>query len=285
MSGGTEFYIIELVDNLGTFSLVDMSKQVGHMLTFSFVLNKNVQNCLSSVTYFVWLNRDIDEVTFLRDRFRGNFRLRSSRSLEISSIFDALHALGFEELRDFSEIDNLDFFSTYPIFRSLEIQTSRGAEIIEVVEELRLSEGFVYQPHCQSILIAERNHYTDTMENDILTKTLFSESYHPDMGLKYYNNKVFIILENFYLENMYSIPPSILSFCDQEPCFVDPYRCLKPAFSKSFWSKRYHGEQPIFEYLSERRTQGKFCYNHLPSFALMEWWLKGMDSPFDYYHG
>ena len=143
----------------------------------------------------------------------------------------------------------------------------------------------MYLPHCQSILVAERNHFTDPMENDILTKTLFSESYFPDMGLKYCNGKVFIILENFCLENMYSIPPSNLSFCDQEPCFVDPYRCLKPAFAKSFWSKRYNGEQTIFEYLTERGTQGKFCFNNLTSFALMAWWLKGMDSPFDYYHG
>ena len=227
---GTECYIIELVDNLGTFALVDMSKQVGHMLTFSFVLNKNTQNCLSSVTYFVWLNRDIDEVTFLRGRFRGNFRLRSSRSLEISSIFDALYARGFTELRDFSLIDNLEFFSTYPIFRSLEIQTSRGVEIIEVVEELRLSEGFVYQPHCQSILIADRNHYTDPMENDILTKTLFSESYFPDMDLKYYNNKVFIILENFIWKICIVYPPPSYHSATKNRVLLIPIDAFKTCF-------------------------------------------------------
>ena len=282
---GAEADSIELMDTLGTFFLVDLTKKTGTLLTFTFIMNGNTNKTLSSVTFFLWANRELEDITVLRGRFCGNFRLRSSRSLEISSIFDALYGMGFEELRDFSKIDNLDFLLSYPIFRSYEIHTPQGEEITEMIEELQMSEDFYYEPHCQTIMFAEKTHFSDPTEHDILVKTLFTQDYFPHMGIKFYDNKVFIILENFFLENCFRVPPSISSFCDQGPNFLDPYFALRPSFAKNFWTQRYHGEVSLFEYLHEQGAKGKMCYNHLPSFVLVEWWLKGMDSPFDYFHG
>ena len=268
---GAEVDTIELMDSLGTFFLVDLSKKIGSLLTFTFILNGNTNKTLSSVTFFLWVNREIEDITVLQGRFTGNFRLRSSRSLEINYVFDALYSIGFAELRNFSMIDNLDFALSYPIFRSYEIHTTQGVEVTEMVEELKMSGDFIYEPHCQTILYAQKTHYTDPTENDILIKTLFTPDYFPNMTIKYYGDKVFIILENFYLENFFRVPPSIISFCDQEPSFLDPFFGLRPAFVKSFWKQCYHGSISLFEYLYERGARGKMCFNHLPSFVLMEW--------------
>ena len=281
----TEVDTIELMDSLGTFFLVDLSKKIGSLLTFTFILNGNTDKTLTSVTFFLWVNKEIEDITILQGRFTGNFRLRSSRSLEISSVFDSLYSIGFTELRDFSKIDNLNFALCYPIFRGYEIHTTQGVEVTEMVEEVKMSVDFLYEPHCQTILYAQKTHYSDPTENDILIRTLFTQDYFPNMGIKYFGDKVFIILENFFLENFFRIPPSIIAFCDQEPTFLDPFFALRPAFAKNFWKKRYHGSISLFEYLYERGAKGKMCFNHLPSFVLMEWWLRGMESPFDYFYG
>ena len=62
------------------------------------------KNVLSLVTFFIWVNKDLENITILTGRFQGNFRLRSEKSLEMSNVFDTLHSLGYEEVRDFGEL-------------------------------------------------------------------------------------------------------------------------------------------------------------------------------------
>ena len=270
---------------LGSFFLVDLSKIVGALLTFTFILNKNEHNELSSVTYFIWANKEIDDVTILEGRYTGNFRLRQARSLKISTISDVLGCLGFSALRDFSKVDNLDFKTVYPIYRNFEIQTARGVEDAEMVEDVKMLDGFEFQPHSQTILVSEIHHFSDISESDVMTKTLFTDDYYPEMGIKFYQENVFIILENYYLDNFFQVPSSICTFCDQETPFLDPYRALRPVFAKNYWRERYYGSVPLLEYLHKGGAKGKQCFAHLPSFVLIEWWLKGMNSPFEYFQG
>ena len=116
---GAAKFVLELVENLGTFTVVDLSKITQRLFTFSYKLNKNTRNYLSSITFFFWVNRDLEDFTTLRGRFQGNFRLKSKRALEISSISDALQCMDFGECRDFGEIEDLNFDSVYPIFRNI----------------------------------------------------------------------------------------------------------------------------------------------------------------------
>ena len=124
-------------------------------------------------------------------------------------------------------------------------------------------------------MVANRNPFTDPGESDILGKTMFSDRYYLDLDIKYQDEKIYLILENFFLESLLCVPVSISSFCDQPVCFLDPYSCLRPVFSKSFWGKRYHGSQPLYEYLTERGAKSKSSYNYLPVLIMMEFWLQG----------
>ena len=66
---GAVKYVLELVENLGTFTVVDLSKITQRLFTFSYKLNKNTKNCLSSITYFFWVNKDLEDFTTLCGRF------------------------------------------------------------------------------------------------------------------------------------------------------------------------------------------------------------------------
>ena len=68
---------LALIENLGTFTIVDFAKIIQRELTFSYKVNKNTFSKISSATFFFWSNRDVTETTSLRGRFRGNFRLNS----------------------------------------------------------------------------------------------------------------------------------------------------------------------------------------------------------------
>ena len=90
---------------------------------------------------------------------------------------------------DFGEIENLDFVSVYPIFRCLQIYNARNIQIVEVVEELKFSEDFVYCPNTKTIMVANRTPFSDPGESDILVKTMFSDRYFPELGVKYQDDK------------------------------------------------------------------------------------------------
>ena len=64
---------------------------------------------------------------------------------------------------------------------------------------------------------------------------------------------------------------------------MDPYRCLRLVFDKNYLGVRYRGKETLFKYLSERGVKGKLRYNYLPSFVMMEHWVKGFVSRFDLY--
>ena len=59
-------HVLELIESLATFSIVDFSKTIQRVLTFTYKVNKNTHNLLSSVTYFFWANKDLTEFTLLR---------------------------------------------------------------------------------------------------------------------------------------------------------------------------------------------------------------------------
>ena len=129
----------------------------------------------------------------------------------MSCIFDALHSLGFEELQNFSEVEDLKFKTCYPIFRTIQIHNKRGIEYTETVERICFSGDLNFDPISQTILSAKLNSFTDVCESDVVIKTLFDQNYFPKMGVKYTDEKIYIILEDFYLETFLSFPASISS--------------------------------------------------------------------------
>ena len=225
---------LALIEQLGTFSIVDFTKIIQRELTFTYKVNKNTFSKLSSVTFFFWINRDVAETTSLRGRFEGNFRLKSKRCMELSSMVDYLHSIGFKEIEDTSEIEKLPISSIYPIFSSFQIHTELSIEIAEQVEELKFSSDFYFCPYTHTILVADRHSFSDPHESDVLIKTLFTESYFPETGIILEEDKVVLFLDTNFLESLISVPPSFSSFCDVPLCFIDPLYSLRPVFSKQF---------------------------------------------------
>ena len=226
--------VLELIESLDTFTIVDFAKVIQRALTFSYKVIKNTFNKISSTTFFFWINRHLTEITMLRGRFHGNFRLPSKRSMQLSCVFDCLFSLGFEEAEDVGEIENFDIFSIYPIFSSFEIHTKQSVEIAETVEELKLSEDFSFCPHSHTVLVAERHTFSDPFESDVLIKSLFTENFYPELGIILEDSKIYLILDNCFLESLLVVSPSFTSFCDPPICFLDPFYSLHPSFSKSF---------------------------------------------------
>ena len=161
---------LELIEHLGTLSIVDISKIIHRELTFTYKVNKNTFSKLSSATYFFWLNRDVAETTSLRGRFSGNFRLKSKRCMELSCMFDCFNSIGFSEIEDISEIEELPISSIYPIFTSFQIHTELSVEIAEQVEELKFSADFCFCPEIHTVLVADRHPLSDPNESDVLVK-------------------------------------------------------------------------------------------------------------------
>ena len=197
----TERYILEVSDELGTFWCSNLSQIVCRLLTFTYKLNKNEKGSLSSITYFICVNRDLDNITNLRGRFQGNFRLKSKRSLEMSSVFDALYSLGFKEIQNFGELQDFEFKSCYPIFKTNQVHSTRSVEHMEIVEKVCFSKDFSYCHASQTILSAKLHSFTYLCESDIVIKTLFDERYFPELGVKYQGEKIYIILEDFFLKH------------------------------------------------------------------------------------
>ena len=79
---------ISTMANLGLFFLTDLSALMNTLLTFTFIFNKNEHEKLSSVTYFIWGNAGIEDITLLEGRFKGVFCLRLKDSSKISTIED-----------------------------------------------------------------------------------------------------------------------------------------------------------------------------------------------------
>ena len=80
---------------------------------------------------------------------------------------------------------------------------------MEVVEKVCFSENCNFCLTSQTILSAKRHDFSDVCESDILIKTLSHERYFPDFGVKYEEDKIFIVLDDFFLETYLSVPPSI----------------------------------------------------------------------------
>ena len=270
---------------LGLLSITDLAGYMKTNLTFTYIFNKSEKNTLSSITIFIWGNSGIENVTLLEGRFEGVFCRPLKDSTKISTIEDALVSLGFCELRDFSNINDLEFFILYPLYRNFRATTSSSTEVVEFVEKIQTEPDFVYSPNSQTILVANESFFSDVGESDILVKTLFTEDYFPLIGVKYYDHKIFLIVEDFVLENFFRIPSSIATFCDQQEVFLDPNQGTKPSFAKKFWNERYFGSLTLREYMLEGGAKGRLMFNHLPAFVLTDFWLKGLNCPFNMYQG
>ena len=83
------------------------------------------------------------------------------------------------------------------------------------------------------------------------------------MGIKYTDERIYIILEDFFVETFLSILVSISTWLNQPPCLIDPFCYLQK--KQSSRGTRYLGGEPLFIYLSEQKDRGKGRYNYLPS--------------------
>ena len=66
---GAEKYVLEISDELGTSWCSNLSQIFYSLLTFTLKLNKNSQGSLSSITFFLWINKELDDITILEGRF------------------------------------------------------------------------------------------------------------------------------------------------------------------------------------------------------------------------
>ena len=276
--------LLDLIRTLAVLSLVQVATTIGRFLTFTYKINKDTSGNVSSVTLFVWLAGDIENITLLRGRFRGVFCLPSSKALETSTVFDCLQGLGFSELEKKEELEYASISTLYPIFGVLPYQTPLSIEVVETVEQLQLIENFCYSEFTHTILKAERHSFSDPFESDVLVKTLFCDSYFPEAGLFLGDDKVYLILDDSFLSSYFAVPPSFSSFCSPPRSFLDPHYGLRPAFSKAFWRKRYLGHKPLIQYVRDQGARGKRSYDLLPACALLDFWLKGSRGSFDFFH-